>query len=164
MSKLEQRAVIRLVALIGLRPQQVLTDLSDMYHQQGSQLAAVEKWHLRFADGTRGVEDESRHGQPRKIDFTGPIRELLREKPFTSCRAICRRLETPKTTCFRVLHEELGLRGSICARFHTLSMRTRGNNGSLCHSNFCKCWDRTRNNSSRIVLPGRNAGPSRKRP
>jgi hypothetical protein len=37
------------------------------------------------------------------------IAELLSEKPFTSCKMICRQLKFPKTTCLRVLNEELGL-------------------------------------------------------
>jgi hypothetical protein len=64
---------------------------------------------LRVADGTRDPEDEPMSGLPKKTDLMGSITKQLREEPFTSCKAICWRVKTPKTVRFRVLHEELGL-------------------------------------------------------
>jgi hypothetical protein len=68
MNKLKQSAVTRFFDLKGLRPQQIQTELSDTYHEQAFELLAVEKWHFRFADRTRDLEDESRSEQPTKID------------------------------------------------------------------------------------------------
>jgi hypothetical protein len=55
------------------------------------------------------MEDEPRFGCLRETDRTEPIAELLYEKPFTSCKSICRRFQIPKRACRRVLHQELGL-------------------------------------------------------
>jgi hypothetical protein len=46
-------------------------------------LPAVKKWHFRFADRKKDMEDELRSGQSKKPGRLGPIVELLREKPFT---------------------------------------------------------------------------------
>jgi hypothetical protein len=110
MSKLEQ-CVVRYMffTLKGLRPQQIQTEVSDMYHAQAFQLLAVEKWPLRFTDRTRDLENEPRHGRPMKTDFVGRIASLLFDTPFSSCEAICRRLKIPWTTGLRVLCEELRL-------------------------------------------------------
>jgi hypothetical protein len=105
----KQCAVIRFFPLNGLRPQHVHTELSDVHDERGFQLLPPEKLHSRFADRTQDLEDEPKSGQPKTIDLLDPMAKLPREKPFPSCQAICRRMNIPKTTCLRVLHEELGL-------------------------------------------------------
>jgi hypothetical protein len=62
MTKLKQRVVIPFFILKGLRPQQIQTELSDMYHGEAFLSPAVETWPLRFADRRRNLEDESRSG------------------------------------------------------------------------------------------------------
>jgi hypothetical protein len=56
-----------------------------------------------------GSGNEPRSRRPKKTDLVGLIAELLNEKSFPSCKAICRRLKIPQTTCVWVLHEALGL-------------------------------------------------------
>jgi hypothetical protein len=73
MSKFEQRAMIRFFILKGFRPQQIQTELSDVYYEKAFQLSRVEKWYFRFGDRTRGLEDERRSEQARNIDFTARL-------------------------------------------------------------------------------------------
>jgi hypothetical protein len=54
--------------------------LRDADHEQAFQLPAVQKWHSRFADRTREIENEARSGRTKKTDLAGPIAELLCEK------------------------------------------------------------------------------------
>jgi hypothetical protein len=88
MTKLKQRAGIHFLSLKGFQPQQIQTELSDAYHEQLFQLPAVEWWHLRLVDRTRDLENEPSSEWPKKTELLGPITELLRENPFTPCKAI----------------------------------------------------------------------------
>jgi hypothetical protein len=50
----------------------------------------VEKKYFRFADRIRDLENEPGCGWSKKTDLMGRIAKLLRDKPFPSCKAICR--------------------------------------------------------------------------
>jgi hypothetical protein len=93
----------------GLRPQQIQTELSDLFHEHTFQMQAVEKWRLRVADRTRDLEDEPRSGRSKKTNSGGSVPELFCERSFTLCNAIRQGLNIPKTARSRVSHEELGL-------------------------------------------------------
>jgi hypothetical protein len=117
--------------------QQIQTELSDVYHEQAFKLPAAEKWHIRLADRIRALEDESRLKQLKKTDLMGKISELIHEKPFASCKSICRRLEIPKTTCFRVLHKELGLtKFDLRCGPHTLDANQMAERITLLHQHL----------------------------
>jgi hypothetical protein len=107
--KLEQRTMICFFPLNGFQPEHVQTERSDMSREQAFQLPTVEKWHLYVADRIGDLEDEPKSGRPKKTDLVGRLIRLLHKKPFTSCKAICRRLEILKTIFVRVLLEELAL-------------------------------------------------------
>jgi hypothetical protein len=105
--------VICFFPLKELQSQQIQIELSDWHDEQAIQLLAVEKWHLRFGDRAGDLEDAPRSRRHKKTDFVSPITELLRKKPFHSCKAIWRRLKTPKKTSLRVLPE-----GPELTKFH----------------------------------------------
>jgi hypothetical protein len=73
-----------------------------MHDGQIFPLLAAEKWDLHLADRTGSLEDEPRSGRPNKTELGSCIAELLREKSFTSYKAICRQLEIPKQYLFEL--------------------------------------------------------------
>jgi hypothetical protein len=89
--------------------QGIQTKLSGGYHEQAVYLLAVEKWHFRFAYRTRDLENEPRSVWPKMTELIGPIAELLLEKRYTSCKAICGRPKIPRVTSLPVLNGELRL-------------------------------------------------------
>jgi hypothetical protein len=58
MNKVKQSAAMRFLAFKGPRPEQIQTELGDVYQRQAFQLLAVKKWHFRVADRTRDLEDK----------------------------------------------------------------------------------------------------------
>jgi hypothetical protein len=53
--------------------------------------------------------DNPKSGRPLTQDLAEAIRSMLDEKPFTSCKVLCRYFRLAKTTCSRILHDELWL-------------------------------------------------------
>jgi hypothetical protein len=72
-SKFERGAVIRFLTLKGLRPRQIQTEVSDLYHEQAFRLPAAEKWHICFADKTRDLKDDPRPDRPKKTDVVAQL-------------------------------------------------------------------------------------------
>jgi histone-lysine N-methyltransferase SETMAR len=119
---MEQRAVIRFLTLKGLKSSQILIELTNVYHEAALSLTAVKKWHYRFKDGRTTLDDNFRAGRPKKSDLAEPVQFLINEFPFISCKCICTKLRIAKTTCLRVLHDDLGLQKFNCRWIpHTLS-------------------------------------------
>ena len=106
---MEQRAVVRFFTLKRTKAKDIKTELDEVYGKEALSLSAVKKWRKRFADGRPSLDDDPRPGRPCRSDLANPIQSLLRERPFISCKVICKKLRIPKTTCLRVLHDELGL-------------------------------------------------------
>jgi hypothetical protein len=69
----------------------------------------VKKWRSRFLQGRTTLFDDPRSGRPLTQDLAQAVRSMLDEKSFTSCRVLCRHFRIAKTTCLRILHDELGL-------------------------------------------------------
>jgi hypothetical protein len=87
-AKLEQGAVIRFFTLKGFQRHQIHAEPDDMYHEQAFQLPAWQKRHLRFAERTKRIDDETKSRRPTRPDLAGPIAKLLHDRPFPSCKAI----------------------------------------------------------------------------
>jgi hypothetical protein len=64
---------------------------------------------LRFLQERTTLFDDPRCGRPLTQDLAAAVRSMLTEKPFTSCMVLCRHFRIAKTTCLRILHDELGL-------------------------------------------------------
>jgi histone-lysine N-methyltransferase SETMAR len=111
---MEQRAVIRFLTLKGQSAKSILSELMEVYHQDALCLTAVKKWRKRFLKGRTSLEDDLRIGRPKKSDLADPLLQLLQETPFISCKCMCCRLKISKTTCLRVLHEDLGMQKFHC--------------------------------------------------
>jgi transposase len=107
---MEQRAVIRFLTLKGLKSKDILAKLEGVYGEGVLSLAAVKKWNKRFREGRTDLFDDPRSGRPMTHDLGQAIRSMLVERPFTSCKVLCRHFRVAKGTCLRILHDELGLK------------------------------------------------------
>jgi transposase len=106
---IEQRAVIRFFTLKGLKSSAIWTELQSVYGPQAFSISAVKKWQKRFREGRSDLFDDPRSGRPLAQDLAGAIRSMLEERPFSSCKSLCRHFRVAKTTCLRILHNDLGL-------------------------------------------------------
>jgi hypothetical protein len=86
-----------------------------MDEQDALALSTVKKWHKHFREVRRDLFDDPRSGRPLTHDLGEIIHSVLEERPFTSCKVLCRYFRIGKATCFRILHNSLGLKKSILA-------------------------------------------------
>jgi hypothetical protein len=69
--------------------------------------STVSKRRLRFQGGSDGLFDVARFGRPSRSDLAALVQSLLQQFPFISCKVLCRKPKIGKTTCLRVLHDDL---------------------------------------------------------
>jgi hypothetical protein len=106
---MEQTAVIRCFTLKGLKARAIPAELESVYGTDACKLSMVKKWRLRFLQGRTTLLDDPRSEQLLTQDLVEAVRSMLSGNPFISCRVLCRHLRIAKTTCLRILHDELGL-------------------------------------------------------
>jgi hypothetical protein len=56
-------------------------------------------------------------------DFAVAIGSMIEERPFSSCKVLCRHFRIGKTTCLQILHNKLGLK-KIHPRWGTHALST----------------------------------------
>jgi transposase len=59
---MEQRAVIHLLTLKGLRASAIAPELSSVYETEGPALSTVKKWRKHFAEGRTSLREDPRCG------------------------------------------------------------------------------------------------------
>jgi hypothetical protein len=107
---MEQRAIVRLLVLKGLKAQEIEMELTSTYADSAFQIYAVKKSRTRVGQRRIELEDDPRSGRPANSDLIQVIAQLVREHPFLSCRILCRHLRVSKERCLRILHEKLALK------------------------------------------------------
>jgi hypothetical protein len=107
---MEQRAVVQFLTLKKLSAVDITAGLKRVYRHEALCLSAGKKWHKRFVNGRITLQDDPRSGRPPRSDLYESLRALIDESPFISCKRMCQKPQIPKTTCLRVLHEDLGFR------------------------------------------------------
>jgi transposase len=119
---MEQRAVVRFYTLKGVKSKKICMKLTAVYGTESLALATVKKWRLRFSQGRRDLFDDPRSGRPLTHDLSQAISSMLEERPFSSCKMLCRHFRIGKAMCLRILHDSLGLK-KLHLRWvpHTLS-------------------------------------------
>jgi transposase len=83
---MEQRAVVRFLALKGFKAQETEIDLTTMYGDKVFQISTVEKWQSPFLQRRTELEDDPRSGRPVNSDLAQGIAELIRKRSFLSCK------------------------------------------------------------------------------
>jgi hypothetical protein len=109
---MEQRAVIRFLALKGLCASAIAAELKSVYDPEALALSTVEKWRKRFGEGKTSRYDDPGCGRLQTItnDLAEAISSMLKEGPYFSCRILCRLFRIAKGTCLRILHGKLGMK------------------------------------------------------
>jgi transposase len=95
---MEQRAVIRFFTVKGLKSRDIHAELMSVYGGNALAIAPVKKWRKRFREGRTDVFDDPRGGHPITQDLAEAIRSVLTERPFTSCKVLCRHFRIGKAT------------------------------------------------------------------
>jgi hypothetical protein len=106
---MEQRVIIRFFTLKGLKAKVIQAELESVYGTNAYKLSMVKKQQLRLLQGRTTLFDDPRSGRCLTQDLAEAIRSMLAEKPFDSCRTLCRHFRIAKTTCLRILRDELML-------------------------------------------------------
>jgi transposase len=107
---MEQRAVIRFLTLKGLKSRDIHASLMSVSGGDELAITTVKKWNKRFREGRTDLFDDPRVGRPLTHDLAEAIRSVLTDRPFTSCKVLCRHFRIGKATCLRILHDALGLK------------------------------------------------------
>ena len=110
MSKIEYRAVIKSLSKEGLAPAAIKQCLDGIYGEASPSYSTVKEWAKQFHLGRESVEDEPCEGRPVEVVTEENIRrieeELLSNRQL-KLKEISVRLEIPKTTVIRIIHEHL---------------------------------------------------------
>ena len=113
MSKVEYRAVIKFLTKEGLAPAAIKQSLDGVYGEVSPSYSTVKEWAKQFRLGRESVEDELRQGRPVEVVTEENIRlieeQLLCDRRQT-LKEISVRLEIPKTTIIRIIHEHLHMK------------------------------------------------------
>jgi hypothetical protein len=107
---MDQRAVIRFFTLKRLSVQQIHSELESVYHKEALTLSTGYQWSARFRVGRTKLSNDPRSSRPGKSDIATGISAMLAYRPFLSCKLIARHFRVVKTTCSRILREDLGLK------------------------------------------------------
>jgi hypothetical protein len=107
---MEQRAVIRFLTFKRLYAGTIVAEHRCVYKEDALALALIKKSCKRFAERRTSLCDNPRSGRPLANDLAEAIASMLEEKPFASCKVLCRHFRIAKTTCLRILHNNLGMK------------------------------------------------------
>jgi transposase len=105
---MEQRAVVRFLTFKMLSARDIMAELEGIYGHEALSGSMVRKWLKRFVNGKITLEDDPWSERPRQSNLSESLRVLIKETVFISCKCMHQNLRIPKTTCLRVLHEDLG--------------------------------------------------------
>jgi transposase len=81
---MEQRAVIRFLALKRLRASAIAAELKLVDETETLALSTVKKWRKRFAEGRTSLYGDPRCGRPLTNDLAEAISSMLKERPYLS--------------------------------------------------------------------------------
>ena len=110
MSKVEYHMVIKFLSKEGLVPAAINQRFDGVYGEASPLYSTVKEWAKQFHLGRESVEDKPRGGRPMEVVTEESIRhikeELLSDRRL-KLKEISVRLEIPKTTVIRIIHEHL---------------------------------------------------------
>jgi ribosomal protein L28 len=112
----KQRVNIKFCVKLGKTATETLQLLRHAYGDEALSRARVFEWHKRFLSGRVSVEDDTRSGRPsssRNEDNVVRIRDMVREGRTVTVRVLADALKISKSTCHKILREDLGKRNSV---------------------------------------------------
>jgi hypothetical protein len=95
---MEQRAVSWFLTLKGLKSIDIQADLMSVYGGDVLAIATVKESNKRFHEGRTDLFDDPRVGRPLTLDLVEAIRSGCTDRPFTSCKGLCRHFRIGKAT------------------------------------------------------------------
>jgi hypothetical protein len=98
------------LTLQGLKAKEIEMKLTGLSADEAFQISAGKKWRMLLLQGRTKLGYDQRLGRLANSDLTQVIVELIRERPFLSCKMSCRHLRVSSNACLRILHEKLGLK------------------------------------------------------
>jgi ribosomal protein S25 len=133
----KQRVNIKFCVKLGKTATETLQLLRYAYGEEALSRARVFEWHKRFVSGRVSVKDDTRSGRPsssRNEDNVVRIRDMLREGRTVTVRVLADALNISKSTCHKILREDLGKRNSVpgSSRTHSLTQYQKEARVSIC--------------------------------
>ena len=64
MDKFDHRSVIKFLTKKGLKPNEIKTDMQQVYGTSTPSLSTIRRWHNEFKRGRESLEDDERSGRP----------------------------------------------------------------------------------------------------
>jgi hypothetical protein len=107
---MEQGAVIRFFTFKRLKARAIHIELELMYGPESLALPTLKKWRSRFHQGKTDLLGDPRSGRCMTNDLPGAVGSILEEKPFSSCKVLCRHFPIGKATFLQFVHHRLGFR------------------------------------------------------
>jgi transposase len=133
---MEQRVVICFLTRKGLRASAIAAELKLLAETEALALSTVKKWCRRFAEGRISLYGDPRCERPLTNNLVEAISSLLKERPHLSCKVLCQHFRIAKRTCFRILHDTLGVKNPISVGFPLSWTQIRRPKESLYHMEF----------------------------
>jgi hypothetical protein len=109
----EQRYIIKLLHLKGLKLQETTTELSSAHRHDAYARLSVNYWLHQIKLGRTDLQTQHVCGPPPLDGVDVEILSLLRESPFSSVRTIAGFLNIPLSTIYSHLVEKIGLKNFL---------------------------------------------------
>jgi hypothetical protein len=107
---MEQRAVIRFFTIKGFPSRAIVAELLSVYAADALARPTVKKWRKCFAQGRTSLCNDPRSGRALTNDLAKAIALMLKERPFFSCKVLCRHFGIAKAGRLRILHDDLDMK------------------------------------------------------
>ena len=111
-SKESQRANVFLLWKAGKKAREIVISLKDAHGDHAMSLRSVQRWMESFKDGRTNISDEEREGRPlscQRRNLVKKVQALLEEDARLTMRELADRTDSPPTTVFRVVKDDLQL-------------------------------------------------------
>jgi hypothetical protein len=102
---MEQRTVIRFLTLNGLHVSGIAAELKLVSEAEACAISRVSKWPKRFAEGGTSLYGDLKCEKFLINDSAEAISSMLKDRPYLSCKVLCRRFRIAKRTCLQILHD-----------------------------------------------------------
>lgn len=114
----EIRATIKFCVNLGYTAIETYNLLLKAGNAPALKKATVYKWHLRFKNGRKSIEDDERSGRPSRIcdDLVTSVKNVVTEDRRRTVREIAEATNTSYGTVRTILHEHLSMT-RLCARW-----------------------------------------------
>ena len=117
LESVQYRSVIHFLFLKGKNREEVLSELSAVYHHECPSRATIYRWFNHFQSGRTSVVDDEKPGRPCEIDekITEKMKTIVQSERRITTRELTTRLNVSKGTLHTLL-AATGIR-KLCSRF-----------------------------------------------